>query len=143
MVDSWASTPRLDPPYAVRRLAELTGVELAVKGLCRGGEDGAAYVRWHDGRRSVPTGGTPTVAPPVELARAAGLPVARYELAALEDLLEDRDRPLPLLLPELHGVLVGPAVPLKDVTSVPPSTVVGRTTTGASVSIMATPSPSR
>jgi hypothetical protein len=43
MVDSWASTPRLDPQYAVRRLAELTGVELAVEGPCRGGEVGAAY----------------------------------------------------------------------------------------------------
>jgi hypothetical protein len=81
MVHRWASTPRLDPPYAVRRLAELTGVELAVEGPCRGGEVGAAYVRWPDGRRSVSTGGTPTVAPLVELARAAGLPVARYELA--------------------------------------------------------------
>lgn len=51
--------------------------------------------------------------------------------------------PLPLLLPELRGVLVGPAVPLKDVTSVPPSTAVGRNTatTGASVSTLATPFP--
>jgi hypothetical protein len=61
------------------------GVELAVEGPCRGGEVGAAYVRWPDGRRSVLTGGTPTAAALVELARAGGLPVARYELAALVD----------------------------------------------------------
>jgi Ser/Thr protein kinase RdoA (MazF antagonist) len=134
MVESWAPTPRLDPQYAVRRLAELAGVELAVEGPCRGGEVGAAYVRWPDGRRSVLTGGTPTAAPLVELARAAGLPVARYELAALVDeatyvvvqeLLpgyppDTVDRPLVEAMLALNGRLAGlladhtdlPAVPL-------------------------------
>jgi len=46
MVDSWAATARLDAQEAVCRLAELTGVELAVEGPCRGGEVGAAYMRW-------------------------------------------------------------------------------------------------
>jgi hypothetical protein len=133
MVDSWAPTPRLDAQYAVRRLAELTGVELAVEGPCRGGEVGAAYVRWPDGRRSVLTGGTPTAAPLVELARAAGLPVARYELAALldeatyvvvQELLPGRspdvvDRPLVEAMLALNGRLAGLLADRTDLPAVP------------------------
>jgi hypothetical protein len=80
--DAWARAPRLDAARVSRRLAELTGVRLAVEGPCGGGEIGAAYVRWPDGRRGVLTVGNAGSEPLVALARAAGLPVPRYELAA-------------------------------------------------------------
>jgi hypothetical protein len=80
--DTWTRTPKLDAATLARRLADLTGTELVVEGPCAGGEVGAAYVRWPDGRRSVLTTGTARAAPLVELARAHGLPAPRYELTA-------------------------------------------------------------
>ncbi|GIH17465.1 phosphotransferase [Rugosimonospora africana] len=56
---TWQRVPRLDAVAAVARLAELTGVRLAIEGPCGGGEVGAAYVRWPEGRRSVLTSGSP------------------------------------------------------------------------------------
>jgi hypothetical protein len=76
--------PRLAPTVVAARLAELTGVRLVVDGPCPGGEVGAAYVRWPDGRRGVLTGASPRVAL-AAVARAAGLPVPRYDLVAEVD----------------------------------------------------------
>jgi hypothetical protein len=80
--NGWQAVPRLDAASAATRLAELTGVRLTVEGPCGSGEVGAAYVRWPDGRRSVLTSGNPSSLEPVAVARAAGLPVPRYELTA-------------------------------------------------------------
>ncbi|WP_222106069.1 phosphotransferase family protein [Catellatospora sichuanensis] len=79
---SWPRTPRLNPAELVSRLAEVTGVRLEVEGRCPGGEVGAAYVRWPDGRRSVLTEGSPHAEPLTAIARQAGLPAPRYELVA-------------------------------------------------------------
>ncbi len=73
----------------MEEVAERSGVRLEVEGLCSGGEVGAAYVRWDDGRRSVlkwrpGTGLEEFQAGPLavsEAARLAGLPVPRTELA--------------------------------------------------------------
>jgi aminoglycoside phosphotransferase (APT) family kinase protein len=43
----------LDAERVAAQLAEETGVRLLVEGPCSGGEVGAAFVRWPDGRRSV------------------------------------------------------------------------------------------
>jgi hypothetical protein len=67
--------PKLDVQQALRDLP----VPLAYEGPCPGGQVGAAYVRWPDGRRSVLTRG-PDVGPLLEVARAAGVPVPAYEL---------------------------------------------------------------
>ena len=48
---------------------------------CPGGEVGAAYVRWPDGRRSVLNEGRSSTGPLLELARTAGVPTARQELS--------------------------------------------------------------
>ncbi len=58
---------------------------LTYEGPCSGGEVGAAFARWPDGRRSVLTGGSPAAAPVVAVARAAGLPAPRYVLVAEVD----------------------------------------------------------
>ena len=79
---SWSRTPRLFADELVSRLAEVTGVRFSVEGPCPGGEVGAAYVRWPDGRRSVLTMGSRHAPPLVLLARRAGLPVPEYELTA-------------------------------------------------------------
>jgi hypothetical protein len=54
----WLPTPPLDPVELANRLAAMTGVRLEVQAPCRGGEVGAAYVRWPDGHRSVLTHGS-------------------------------------------------------------------------------------
>ena len=46
---------RLDAARVLAELARLTGTALAFDGSCRGGQVGAAYVRWPDGHRSVLT----------------------------------------------------------------------------------------
>lgn len=77
----------------VDEVAERVGVRLGVEGLCAGGEVGAAYVRWDDGRRSV-LKWRPGVelkefeAGPlavVEAARRAGVPAPATELAVQLD----------------------------------------------------------
>ncbi|MFF3784596.1 phosphotransferase [Streptomyces sp. NPDC001933] len=50
---SWARAERLDADRTASAVHALTGVRLVVEGPCPGGEVGAAYVRWPDGRRSV------------------------------------------------------------------------------------------
>jgi hypothetical protein len=79
---AWPRTARLDAPRLLDRIAEITGVRLTLDGPCPGGEVGAAYVRWPDGRRSVLTEGRARTGPLLDLARAAGVPTARYELSA-------------------------------------------------------------
>jgi hypothetical protein len=81
----WPRTARLDAPGLLDRIAEITGVRLILEGPCPGGEVGAAYVRWPDGRRSVLTRGRTRTAALVDKARAAGVPTPRQELAAHVD----------------------------------------------------------
>lgn len=69
----------------LERIAEITGVRFVLEGPCPGGEVGAAYVRWPDGRRSVLTGGGSRAGRFVDRARAAGVPTARHELTARVD----------------------------------------------------------
>src|SRR5690242_11236490 len=79
---AWPRTARLDAPQVIARIAEITGVRLVLEGPCPGGEVGAAYVRWPDGRRSVLTEGRSRSGRLVDRARQAGVPTARHELAA-------------------------------------------------------------
>ncbi|WP_161606342.1 phosphotransferase family protein [Microlunatus speluncae] len=87
--------PRLDPARLVSALAAEHGITLELVGAAAGGEVGAAYVRWPDGRESVLTSvgddsdewgerlrRTATV---LELARARGVPVPRYDLVVPVD----------------------------------------------------------
>ena len=83
--DAWPRSARLDARQVIDRIAEITGVRLVLEGPCPGGEVGAAYVRWPDGRRSVLTEGRTRAGPLVDRARAAGVPTARHELAAHVD----------------------------------------------------------
>ncbi len=83
--EAWPRSARLDAPHVLDRIAEITGVRLRLEGPCPGGEVGAAYVRWPDGRRSVLTQGRSRTGPLVDRARAAGVPTARQELAAHVD----------------------------------------------------------
>jgi hypothetical protein len=78
----WQPVARLDPHRALAAIAEQTGVMLRYDGPCAGGEVGAAYVRWPDGRRSVLTSGESRSARLTEIARTAGLPASAYELSA-------------------------------------------------------------
>lgn len=82
---AWPRTARLDAPQVIDRIAEITGVRLILEGPAPGGEVGAAYVRWPDGRRSVLTEGRSRSGPLVDRARRAGVPTARHELAAHVD----------------------------------------------------------
>jgi hypothetical protein len=73
-------TPKFDARAALAAVRAETGIVLAYDGPCPGGEVGAAYVRWPDGRRSVLGGGNPAAAPLTALARSAGIPAPLYEL---------------------------------------------------------------
>ena len=81
-MSGWPRTARLDAAALTHRIAEITGRRLEVEGPCPGGEVGAAYVRWPDGRRSVLSEGHSRTGPLLDRARAAGVPTARQELAA-------------------------------------------------------------
>jgi hypothetical protein len=83
--DAWPRIARLDAPAVLDRIAQITGVRLILEGPCPGGEVGAAYVRWPDGRRSVLTEGRSRTGPLVDRARAAGVPTAKQQLAAHVD----------------------------------------------------------
>jgi hypothetical protein len=83
--EAWPRSARLDAPRIIDRIADITGVRLIIEGPCPGGEVGAAYVRWPDGRRSVLTEGRARTGPLVDRARAAGVPTARQEMAAHVD----------------------------------------------------------
>jgi hypothetical protein len=52
-VGDWQRVERLDADWAAAEVARVAGVKLVVEGPCGGGEVGAAFVRWEDGRRSV------------------------------------------------------------------------------------------
>ncbi|MGK5681517.1 phosphotransferase enzyme family protein [Actinoplanes sp. URMC 104] len=82
---AWPRSARLDAPQIIERIADITGVRLTLEGPAPGGEVGAAYVRWPDGRRSVLTEGRSRSGPLVDRARCAGVPTARHELAARVD----------------------------------------------------------
>jgi hypothetical protein len=82
---TWPTTARLDVPHVIARIAAITGVKLLLEGPCPGGEVGAAYVRWPDGRRSVLTEGRARTGPLLDLARNAGVPTSRLELSAHVD----------------------------------------------------------
>jgi aminoglycoside phosphotransferase (APT) family kinase protein len=83
--EAWPRSARLDAGQVLDRIAEITGVRLILEGPCPGGEVGAAYVRWPDGRRSVLTEGRSSTWRLVDRARAAGVPTARLELSAHVD----------------------------------------------------------
>jgi hypothetical protein len=83
--EAWPRSARLDAPRILDRIAEITGVRLLLEGPCPGGEIGAAYVRWPDGRRGVLSEGRTRTSPLVDRARAAGVPTARHMLAAHVD----------------------------------------------------------
>jgi hypothetical protein len=107
---------RLDAPRVVDRIADITGVRLVIEGPCPGGEVGAAYVRWPDGRRSVLSEGRTRTGPLVDRARAAGVPTARHELVAHVDgvrvLVQER---LPGRPPDtLDGALVAQMIAVTD-----------------------------
>lgn len=76
---------RLDAPRVLERIAEITGVRLILEGPAPGGEVGAAFVRWPDGRRSVLTAGRTHSGALADRAREAGVPTARHELTARVD----------------------------------------------------------
>lgn len=81
---------RLDPDELLRRVVDAGGPDLTFDGWCAGGEQGAAYVRWSDGHRSVfhwapgfePEGrATRALAMEVrEAARRGGVPAPRQEV---------------------------------------------------------------
>ncbi|MFI5892148.1 aminoglycoside phosphotransferase family protein [Actinoplanes sp. NPDC051513] len=83
--EAWPTAARLDAPRVLERIASITGVRLVLEGPAPGGEVGAAYVRWPDGRRSVLTAARTRSAVLVDLARAAGVPTPRHELTARVD----------------------------------------------------------
>ena len=83
--EAWPRIAKLDAPRTVQRIAAITGVQLVLEGPCPGGEVGAAYVRWPDGRRSVLTESRADTAALLDRARAAGVPTARQELSARID----------------------------------------------------------
>jgi hypothetical protein len=83
--EAWPRSARLDAPKVLERIASITGVRLVLEGPAPGGEVGAAYVRWPDGRRSVLTAARTRSAVLVDRAREAGVPTPRHELTARVD----------------------------------------------------------
>ncbi|MFI7065723.1 aminoglycoside phosphotransferase family protein [Kribbella sp. NPDC050124] len=89
MSSPWGRVERLDADRVADQVAEATGIRLRVDGLCAGGEVGAAFVRWPDGRRAVLKWRPGTrledlQAGPIavsEAVRAAGAPVPETQLA--------------------------------------------------------------
>jgi hypothetical protein len=82
---AWPTSARLDAPRVLDRIHDITGVRLILEGPCPGGEVGAAYVRWPDGRRSVLTAARTSSGALADRARDAGIPTARNELTARVD----------------------------------------------------------
>lgn len=89
MSSPWGRVERMDAERVAAQLADEAGVRLIVEGPCSGGEVGAAFVRWPDGRRSVLKWRPGTrledlLAGPIavsEAMRAAGAPVPETQLA--------------------------------------------------------------
>ncbi|MDY7087042.1 MAG: phosphotransferase [Actinomycetota bacterium] len=105
---AWPRSARLDAAHILGRIAEITGVRLELEGPAPGGEVGAAYVRWPDGRRSVLTEGRSRSGPLADRARQAGVPTARHELAAHVDgrrvIVQQRLPGTPARRPDTHLV---------------------------------------
>ncbi|MER7506445.1 phosphotransferase [Nonomuraea pusilla] len=110
---------RLDARAALREL----GLPLTYEGPCPGGQVGAAYVRWPDGRRAVLTRG-PDVRPLLDLARAAGVPAPHYQAVRPPFTVQERlpgavpDEPGPAVVRcmldvnrRLRGLLAGSSLP--------------------------------
>lgn len=82
-----APVAKLDAAAAIAGIQARTGIRLELLGSAVGGQVGAAYVRWPDGRDGVLTGGPPVAesertAGVLALARERGLPVPAYQLIA-------------------------------------------------------------
>ncbi len=104
--------PRIAPARLLRALADEHGIEVELIGAAPGGQVGAAYVRWPDGREGVLTTAGDgddqsgdrlrRTAAVLELARSRGLPVPRYDLIARAGerhvVIQER---LPGLVPDL------------------------------------------
>ncbi|WP_158602887.1 phosphotransferase family protein [Jiangella rhizosphaerae] len=90
-----APTPRLDAAQLVDALFRTHGIGLDLVGRAPGGEVGAAFVRWPDGRDAVLTragdgsaesaAALRATADVLGLARSRGVPVPRYDLIAPVD----------------------------------------------------------
>lgn len=83
----WNRVARIDPPSLLARVVEATGVPFDYLGPCPGGEVGAGYVRWPDGRDAVLTWApgvdrtrVDDIAKMLAAARDAGVPAPAYEL---------------------------------------------------------------
>ncbi|MEV0285967.1 phosphotransferase [Kribbella sp. NPDC050820] len=89
MSSPWGRVERLERDRVADQVAAETGIRLVVEGRCGGGEVGAAFVRWPDGRRAVLKWRPGTrledlQAGPIavsEAVRAAGAPVPETQLA--------------------------------------------------------------
>jgi hypothetical protein len=77
---------RLDPHAAIAQVNAETGAGLAFAGMASGGQVGAAFVRWPDGREGVLTIGGDDIASAelttatMNLAREKGIPCPHYDL---------------------------------------------------------------
>jgi len=84
-VDPLAPNPRLDAESALAAVNATVAEPLVLLEAAHGGEIGAAFVRWPDGHQGVLTVASSAAAArkatvPLDVARARGLPVPRYEL---------------------------------------------------------------
>ncbi len=120
---SWERAVRLDAPALLARIAQVTGAELTNLGPCPGGQVGAAYVRWPDGRPAVLTWRPGTAHAEVQrgaevlaVARAHGLPVPEYQLVvALPDAVALVQERLPGSVPEeMDATLLGAMLACND-----------------------------
>ncbi|MFD7160792.1 phosphotransferase [Kribbella sp. NPDC059898] len=88
--------PKLDARRLVDEVNRSTGAGLEFVGAADGGEVGAAFVRWQDGRDGVLTraaGGVEELrrtAAALDAARGLGLPVPRYQLVTAGGVVQER-----------------------------------------------------
>ena len=88
MTDLPPPVAKLDARQLLDEMNRATGAGLQFAGQAAGGEVGAAFVRWPDGRDGVLTRGAGTLselrrtAEALDVARGRGLPVPRYQLLA-------------------------------------------------------------
>ncbi|WP_427890304.1 phosphotransferase [Kribbella sp. GL6] len=88
--------PKLDARQLVDEVNRSTGAGLEFVGEAAGGEVGAAFVRWPDGRDGVLTraagdvGELRRTAVALDAARGTGLPVPRYQLVADGGVVQER-----------------------------------------------------
>ncbi|MGZ0152077.1 phosphotransferase [Kribbella sp. WER1] len=110
--------PKLDARQLLDEVNHTTGAGLEFVGQAAGGQVGAAFVRWPDGRDGVLTrasGGVDELrrtASALDKARAVGLPVPRYQLLAGDGVVQER---LPGRAPEkLDQTLLEAMIALAD-----------------------------